>query len=581
MTPPIVVPPAVANTVRTALGERERRQGVKGMTRTAALVAAELAASPITTPDVVRTVAAWHHANPTETTPDGRATVLAGVWGGRAGRDWALAMLAAAAPAPSPVAAGVAVVAADTGRVLMLQRSLDPEDPNGGKWEIPGGKLDEGEGALEAARREFCEETRIAVPGRLVGDWVTDDGIYHGFVHLVDVEADVELNVDHEDRVVENPDDPDGDGCEVIAWWSIDDAEDNPVLRDEVKASMPWDLLRSALPAKTAAISDPLPILGRKNLGEVSGKTDTTRHKSNRLSTTSRRLNRIDENLRRKLHAGAEVAMRSGLQRAGVKVAQRASKRSKALQAQVAACDQSYPPAVLAAVGITEQEALAHAFDAYAEQAESWFDEANRARVKVLATELDLKPDEQERAAKKWGTAKKVAVAALVAWLTALAFDRLTGTHPFEEPDGESPVSPLVPLSVISDAVAAADGRPTSVDTDGSTLVVERFGRGITFDVVSEQGIRLGIVTDQPVVEWITWHHGDPETPFDPHLKRDRKVSRADKIAETWAKSPEVFPYGTTYWFPHDHRACTCSWASEFVAEGEPAPVAAALEAQG
>lgn len=106
------------------------------MTRQAALVASELAVAPVTTHDVVRTVARWHQANPEATQPDGRSTLLGGVWGGRAGRDWALAMArtAAASLEPAgPVAAGIAVVAADTGRVLLLQRALTDGDENGGK----------------------------------------------------------------------------------------------------------------------------------------------------------------------------------------------------------------------------------------------------------------------------------------------------------------------------------------------------------------------------------------------------------------------------------------------------------------
>ncbi len=39
-----------------------------------------------------------------------------------------------------PVAAGLALVAEDTGRVLLLQRQLDEEDHNSGKWEFPSGR---------------------------------------------------------------------------------------------------------------------------------------------------------------------------------------------------------------------------------------------------------------------------------------------------------------------------------------------------------------------------------------------------------------------------------------------------------
>lgn len=58
-------------------------------------------------------------------------------------------------------AAGLAVLAADTGRVLMLQRALDEDDLAGGTWECPGGKLDPGETPLEAAKREWWDTSQL------------------------------------------------------------------------------------------------------------------------------------------------------------------------------------------------------------------------------------------------------------------------------------------------------------------------------------------------------------------------------------------------------------------------------------
>lgn len=150
------------------------------------------------------------------------------------------------APAPEAtdglVAAGLVVIASDTGRVLMLQRALD-DDTAGGKWEFPGGKLDEGEDPLTAARREFTEEVGAPAPDAdPVAEWTSDNGVYRGFVVQVAAEADVACNLDHEDRQLLNPDDPDGDMIEVCAWWDLADLPDNPALRDEVKAT-PWELL--------------------------------------------------------------------------------------------------------------------------------------------------------------------------------------------------------------------------------------------------------------------------------------------------------------------------------------------------
>jgi 8-oxo-dGTP pyrophosphatase MutT (NUDIX family) len=137
-------------------------------------------------------------------------------------------------------AAGIAVRAANTGRVLMIQRSsADSKDSAAGKWEFPGGKLEDGEHPYDGARREWQEEMGMRLPqGEHVRQWRS--GIYHGFVHQVPNEDSVKLNLDPEDRRVLNPDDPDGDDVEVAAWWHPDDMKRSPAIRDELRASRPW-----------------------------------------------------------------------------------------------------------------------------------------------------------------------------------------------------------------------------------------------------------------------------------------------------------------------------------------------------
>jgi 8-oxo-dGTP pyrophosphatase MutT (NUDIX family) len=140
----------------------------------------------------------------------------------------------------APKAAGIAVRAKNTRRVLMIQRSTsDPKDPAAGKWEFPGGKLEDGEHPYDGARREWQEEMGLRLPkGEHAGQWRS--GIYHGFVHQVPNEDSVKLNLDPEDRRVLNPDDPDGDDVEVAAWWHPDDMKRSPAIRDELRASRPW-----------------------------------------------------------------------------------------------------------------------------------------------------------------------------------------------------------------------------------------------------------------------------------------------------------------------------------------------------
>lgn len=137
----------------------------------------------------------------------------------------------------SPVAAGVAVRAADTGRVLMLQRASDGDDPAAGMWEFPGGRLEDGESAQRAATREWSEETGMDLPkGDLTGFWESYNGVYRGFVWTIPHEADLPILGDRDK--VKNPDDPDGDNAEVLAWWEPEHMRDNPAVRGELHADM-------------------------------------------------------------------------------------------------------------------------------------------------------------------------------------------------------------------------------------------------------------------------------------------------------------------------------------------------------
>lgn len=131
---------------------------------------------------------------------------------------------------------GVALVARDTGRVLMIQRALDEEDPASGMWEFPGGHHEPGDTtSLHAAIREWEEEVGQVFPegGLVTHTWTSPNGIYQG--HVVEIPSEDDLLL-HEGRVVDNPD---GDNFEQAAWWDPEDAKANPALREECIDS-PW-----------------------------------------------------------------------------------------------------------------------------------------------------------------------------------------------------------------------------------------------------------------------------------------------------------------------------------------------------
>ena len=71
-------------------------------------------------------------------------------------------------------ATACALVADGHGRLLLARRAGDPEQ---GKWDLPGGFLEEGEHPLDGLRRELREETGLEVePGEFVGVWMNRYG---------------------------------------------------------------------------------------------------------------------------------------------------------------------------------------------------------------------------------------------------------------------------------------------------------------------------------------------------------------------------------------------------------------------
>lgn len=132
-------------------------------------------------------------------------------------------------------AAGLVVLAADTGRVLMLQRAMDEDDDAAGTWEFPGGRIEDGEDAWAAACREWAEETGCQLPaGTPAGSWDASNGVYRGHILIVPAEADVPILGDRD--AASNPDDPDGDLVEALAWWDPAALIGCPVIRPELAA---------------------------------------------------------------------------------------------------------------------------------------------------------------------------------------------------------------------------------------------------------------------------------------------------------------------------------------------------------
>jgi 8-oxo-dGTP diphosphatase len=98
-----------------------------------------------------------------------------------------------------PVAKGL--IENEKGQFLMLKKSVDYEF-TAGKWEQPGGKIEEGENRFQALRREVKEETGLEIesPEDLVRIELEDENHINCYVlHSSDFSGDVELSGEHEE----------------------------------------------------------------------------------------------------------------------------------------------------------------------------------------------------------------------------------------------------------------------------------------------------------------------------------------------------------------------------------------------
>lgn len=134
--------------------------------------------------------------------------------------------------------AGIALQALDTGRVLLLQRSLaDPEDPNAGLWEFPGGGLDDGEDPKAGALREFSEEVGVPVPedSEEGASWDLPPDAPKYRLYLMTIPN--ESAIDTTSNEVQNPDDPRGLDPESTAFWDPSHIQGDHI-RPEVQDAM-------------------------------------------------------------------------------------------------------------------------------------------------------------------------------------------------------------------------------------------------------------------------------------------------------------------------------------------------------
>lgn len=112
-------------------------------------------------------------------------------------------------PEAPALAVGVFVLAAD-GQVLLIKRGKAPAR---GRWSVPGGKVNFGEGLSDAARREVREETGLVIePEALV---TVIERRVEGFHYVI---VDLLARVDRRLEPVA------GDDADAVRWVPFADA---------------------------------------------------------------------------------------------------------------------------------------------------------------------------------------------------------------------------------------------------------------------------------------------------------------------------------------------------------------------
>jgi ADP-ribose pyrophosphatase YjhB (NUDIX family) len=104
----------------------------------------------------------------------------------------------------------------DEGRVLLSKRAIPPFE---GRWDLPGGFLEEGEHPLDGVRRELREEAGVEIePLELLGIWMDR---YGG-----DGSAAATLNFYYTARIVEGEPEAADDVAE-FGWFTPDEIPDD------------------------------------------------------------------------------------------------------------------------------------------------------------------------------------------------------------------------------------------------------------------------------------------------------------------------------------------------------------------
>ncbi|QOR55431.1 MAG: hypothetical protein SHS37scaffold145_82 [Phage 71_18] len=276
------------------------------------------------------------------------------------------------------------------------------------------------------------------------------------------------------------------------------------------------------------------------------------------------RLAGMDRSLFVRLRVAADGALQRALEKAGARLR---SKSARTTAAKVALQGVENPlaasvlgPAMVAAVGATDDELLAGAFDGLRDQWDAWVSDTQAAALATATAAWSITEARAQRAAAEQDRQRDEAWAWMLAALLALARQRLYDPSPDAPEEGEHDTTLAVPAALIREAMARAGGagraglEVVTTERGGVELMTDAGSRpagGVaTGDIIIGEAIDAGF----SIYEYL-WEHGDPGRPFEPHADLDGQIGEA----------PDADVFGG--WFPGDHRGCTCQLTPLFTNE--------------
>lgn len=555
----IQVPEDVARVAALALDTRAKRGG--GGTARGVVIATALATGYVR-PTERAEIRAWHAAHPEDC--DGVAsTLIGGMYGGAPARSWPMTA-AAMNPAGEGAMIAIGIPLEIAERVARPDGEL-PSEMHMTLFYLAGdvGELDDEtrESYLrcieEGLRGSAVDEVRLTHVERFVGDdGMEPAALVDGAPGLYELRERIRGFLDA--AGLGYSDSHAFRAHATIGYYAPGDGPESGPVEDSLDAP-PFSFVPGGVDLHWGANTTRVPF---ETPGPfVAALTPTDRQ----LQELARRTNRADRALVAKLHGAANIALKDALRHAGVKLKVRAKNKSRPI---AAALDEGIPatPAMMAAVGVTEQELLDGRFETYGVEAKALFAQAERRKLRAAAAAVGLDPDEMEAVyADEIDDRSERAAGFLVISLGVLARAALSGSSFPTTGPGE--YAGPVPFGVIRTAwsVAATGAHAPSVpelgpgpaDVDAIAQSLARAGQTLVEEILTDE---LG-----PLVLTSTWSHGDPDRPLAGHENLD---------GVSWesggAYPPELYVSEEDAWLgremyePGDHDGCTCWIDTEF-----------------